>query len=42
MKAVGSRTFWRWMLALGCAAMLLRIANIAYLLHCSARDGIEY
>lgn len=42
MKAVDSRTFWRWMLALGCAAMLLRIANIAYLLHCSARDGIEY
>ena len=42
MKAVDSRTFWRWMLALGCAAMLLRAANIGYLLHCSARDGVEY
>ena len=40
--AAGSKTFWRWMLALGCAAMLLRAANIAYLLHCSQRDGIEY
>lgn len=41
MTGAGKR-FWHWMLALGAVVMLLRAANIGYILHCAQRDGVEY
>ena len=37
-----SAPFWRWMFGLGVVLMLLRGANVAYVLHCADRDGIDY
>ncbi len=42
MHAAGSKSFWRGMLLLGVVLALLRGANVAYVLHCSQRDGIAY
>jgi hypothetical protein len=36
------KTFWRGLVALGAILMVMRAANIAYVQHCSQRDGIEY
>ena len=38
----GLASFWRGMLLLGGILMCLRAANVAYVLHCSQRDGVEY
>ena len=42
MHAADSKSFWRGMLLLGVVLALLRGANVAYVLHCSQRDGIAY
>ena len=42
MRNPGMKSFWRWMFRLGFVLALLRGLNIAYVLHCSQRDGIEY
>ena len=38
----GLNTFWRWIFVLGIVLMVLRATNIAYVLHCSQRDGVAY
>jgi hypothetical protein len=38
----GLKPFMAWIFALAVALVILRAANIAYILHCSQRDGIEY
>lgn len=42
MHSSGLTPFWRGILALGLLVAGLRAANIAYVLHGSQRDGIEY
>ena len=39
---VNMKTFWLWIFGLGLALALMRGMNIAYVLHCSQRDGVEY
>lgn len=39
---MGMKIFWRWMFVLGVVLLVLRGLNIAFVMHCSQRDGIEY